>query len=54
MNYIEIRRSRDFEHVDKEKGYLDTIFIILQHREPASLKTFPGPTRCPEKGKECV
>jgi hypothetical protein len=54
MNYIEIRRSDDFGRVDKEKGDIATIFIILQHREPASLKTFSGPTRCPEKGKECV
>ncbi|KAK1649775.1 hypothetical protein QYE76_067580 [Lolium multiflorum] len=26
----------------------------MKHCEPASLKTFSGPTRCPEKGKECV
>ena len=27
----------------RNKKYVSTIFIILQHREPASLKTFPAP-----------
>ena len=35
--------GREPPSLSKKKMYISTIFTILQHREPASLKTFPAP-----------
>ena len=35
--------GREPPSLSKKKMYVSTIFTILQHREPASLKTFPAP-----------
>ena len=51
MNYIEIRRSKDFGHVDKEeKLYCHYLYYIAAPRARL-IKNLSSPTRCPEKEK---